>query len=180
MFHLVQHAKGIECTVTVGQGFGNCQWLYAFPNYHVLHLPRSRSDHYPLLVQLGGSKNNLKTPVSFKVLEPGFNIPNLRILGNCWYNSTVLDVALKLQSLSKSPLQWNRCVFWNIFYRKFHCLARLVGAQKALQSWPSNRLELLEAKLWAELDLILAQSVHDHQEMEKSGNSCGCFSDGDP
>lgn len=134
----------------------------------VLHLPRSRSDHYPLLVQLGGSKNNLKMPVSFKVLEPGFNIPNLRNFGNCWSNSTVLDVALKLQSLSKSPLQWNRCVFWNIFYRKFHCLARLAGAQKALQSWPSNRLELLEEKLRAELDLILAQSVHDHQEMEKS------------
>lgn len=29
----------------------NLQWLTKFPGYHVLHLPRTRSDHSPLLVR---------------------------------------------------------------------------------------------------------------------------------
>lgn len=52
---------------------------------------------------------------------------------------------------------WNRAVFGNIFEKKFRCLARLNGAQKALQQRPSCRLETLEFSLKRELDDILAK-----------------------
>lgn len=48
-------------------------------------------------------------------------------------------------------------VFGNIFDRKFRCLARLGGVQKALQLRPSLKLADLEEALRRELDEVLEQ-----------------------
>lgn len=53
--------------------------------------------------------------------------------------------------------QWDKTVFENLFDRKFRCLARLGGIQKALGRKQSEYLQYLEQKLRDELQEILAQ-----------------------
>ena len=50
---------------------------------------------------------------------------------------------------------WNKEVFGNIFWKKMNLSARLVGAEKALENAPSQRLINIHNFLLGELENIL-------------------------
>lgn len=62
-----------------------------------------------------------------------------------------------MQLFRSEPVLWNWRVFGNIFDRKYRCLARLGGIQKALSVWDSLYLCELERKIRGELHVALAQ-----------------------
>lgn len=57
----------------------------------------------------------------------------------------------------RNARQWNERVFGNIFDRKFRCMARLVGIQRALSSRKSTYLENFEIQVCHELNEALSQ-----------------------
>lgn len=136
----------------------NRAWLHKFSVTRVVHLPRTRSDHCPLMV------NNRYVARASPLLKPfclqaaWFLHPQFEsFLEQCWKNCGQLDLVHKLLSLKSSCQLWNQRVFGNFFHRKFRCLACLKGVQQALQTRPSTRLHSLEESLRAELEMVLEQ-----------------------
>lgn len=60
-----------------------------------------------------------------------------------------------IASMTHKSLLWNRDVFCNIFNRKRHIEARILGIQNSSIYSSSNSLQTLERQLAAELDNIL-------------------------
>ena len=119
----------------------------------MIHLPRTFSDHYPVLVKLFRFTPPIQNkPFCFHtmwLLHLGF--PN--IVQEVWTASRDLQGAI-LDFVSKAK-HWNYNVFGNLFAKKKRVLARINGAQKALACRPSDFLLTLEKQLIEEYFLIL-------------------------
>lgn len=137
---------------------GNRRWLSLYPDCKVCHLSRSRSDHCPLLVQMGDSDPLMRKQTAPKILAAWFLHPQFEeFVELCWSDSRQQGLVSKLHHLQNSLQHWNKRIFGNIFYRKFRCLAQLGGIQKTLHERISEWLEDLEHKFQGELDIILQQ-----------------------
>lgn len=83
--------------------FANNDWLLNYPNAQVIHLPRTHSDHCPLLLQLDrvGPTNNT-TLFHFEIMWTShLEFPNL--VKRVWDSSpTLLDVIKHFESEASS------------------------------------------------------------------------------
>ncbi|XP_023928116.1 uncharacterized protein LOC112039472 [Quercus suber] len=125
--------------------FANPSWRILFPEAAMTHLPRTCSNHCPILVELlGSTPPGPNKPFCFHtmwLLHPGF--PN--IVQEAWTEDGDLQGAI-LEFVSKAK-HWNYNVFGNLFAKKKRVLARINGAQKSLASRPSEFLLTLEKQL---------------------------------
>lgn len=120
------------------------------------HLPRTRSDHHPLLVnQLQG-----KTSQRFKgfyFLEAWIQHGDFRrAVEECWDPG---DESMKgiMEKFKQGIMGWNRQTFGNISQKKKICKTRLHGIHRALHNHPHKAFTKLESKLMAEMNEILTQ-----------------------
>lgn len=77
--------------------FVNNSWLSLFPKAMVIHLPRTHSDHNPLLVQLTSKNVNfINKPSRLETIwyrHPDF----INIVKQCWSNDDLTDAQITLK-----------------------------------------------------------------------------------
>ncbi|KAL5736384.1 hypothetical protein ACOSQ2_031172 [Xanthoceras sorbifolium] len=130
-------------------------WRMLFPEGFVKHLPRTHSDHCPILLKLHSSHTpcSLLKPFRFEAMwmcHAEFD----RIIFGEW-NVSEGNVLDKILSLSNKLKLWNKESFGCIFQRKRRLLARLQGIQKHLSIDHKQGLVSLEARLIAEYNCII-------------------------
>ena len=135
--------------------FGNPSWRMLYPEATVTHLPRTFSDHCPVLIDLLGSKSESNNrPFRFHtmwLLHPQFP----KVVEEAWAGERTLLPAIS--DFTVKVKKWNIAVFGNLFNRKRRVLARLGGAQKAIACHPSDDLLRLEKTLIEEHASIMLQ-----------------------
>ena len=96
--------------------FANPSWRMLYPEATVTHLPRTCSDHCPVLVELLGSRNgNSNKPFRFHtmwLLHPQFP----KVVEEAWYGDRPLLSAISEFTIKVK--KWNQEVFGNLFARK--------------------------------------------------------------
>lgn len=130
----------------------NTSWIKAYPEATTTHLPRSKSDHCPLKVQLQQPINTNNRPFR---LEPMWCIhPFFSELIHHSFEppNTLLKATDNLQ---RDALHWNKHSFGKIFHKLKRVLARLDGIQKANGYSSSPFLQNLEAQLLVEYNTYL-------------------------
>ncbi|KAK4728133.1 hypothetical protein R3W88_021121 [Solanum pinnatisectum] len=129
-------------------------WLNkSFPDAQVLHLPKTHSDHCPLLLSL--LKNvNFKKERIFRFESMWSSHPELvNIIQNVWNNNPNLPTAIN--KFERDVTIWNRDTFGNIFYKKNKLIRRLQGIQKS-ENYPESQFLInLEQNLIQEYNTIL-------------------------
>ncbi|XP_030929600.1 uncharacterized protein LOC115955566 [Quercus lobata] len=127
--------------------FANPGWRLLYSEAVVTHLPRTFSDHCPVLLELcKSSANNFTKLFRFQtmwLLHPDF----YRVVQQAWVeieNRTLQRVVADFVDRVK---KWNVEVFGNIFAKKRRVLVRLNGAQKAIAENPNDFLLDLENQL---------------------------------
>ena len=124
----------------------NSDWRLLFPDASVTHLPRTHSDHCPLLLSL--------CPVHSCSFPRPFRFENMWLSHPDFINVVIRASASPVSNLAGTfaiftalVSVWNKLVFGNIFQRKKRVLARMSGVQGALASNPSDSLSRLETSL---------------------------------
>ncbi|XP_023878054.1 uncharacterized protein LOC111990509 [Quercus suber] len=135
--------------------FANPIWRIMYPEPVVTHLPRTFSDHHPVLIELWKpNANGLEQPFRFQtmwLLHPDF----YRIVREAWPEGANLTMATT--EFMRKAKKWNYEAFGNLFVKKKRVLARLNGTQKELADYPSESLLSLENQLIEEYSSILLQ-----------------------
>ena len=104
----------------------------------VTHLPRTFSDHHPVLIELWKpNANGLERPFRFQTMWL-LHLDFYKIVREAWPEGANLKVATT--DFIRKAKKWNFEVFGNIFAKKKRVLARLNGTQKALANNPTESL----------------------------------------
>lgn len=140
------------------RALGNRQLLFRFPDCSVSHLPRSRSDHHPLLLQPTVASARSHSDRQFRLLTAWFSHPSFAdLVQRFWCDRGRVPLMDIMQQFCTTLSTWNKHVFGNIFERKRRLRARLLGLQRTLYHQNSKQLRLLETSLRKDLDATLAQ-----------------------
>ncbi|XP_022723781.1 uncharacterized protein LOC111280610 [Durio zibethinus] len=134
--------------------FANSAWCLAFPEARVSHLPKTRSDHYPILLSLKNKvpRVGLKP---FRLQKMWFDYPEfLTLVRNSWSNGQE-SLAQSVLTLRKDMQEWNLNSFGNIFLKKKKILVLLSSIEKALANSPNQFLLNLQRTLLEEFNGIL-------------------------
>lgn len=114
------------------RGLGNQAWIERHPHCLIRHLPRSRSDHLPILL-CSSSRPQPRVPSSFRVLLPWLDHPSFsELVEDCWRKTDHAPLLDRLSFFRSEVTRWNSHVLGNIFERKARCRARLGGIQRRL------------------------------------------------
>ena len=133
------------------RGLGNTEWNILFPRSEIHHLPRTKSDHCPILLESEPPTYKLKKPYKFEKMwltDPSF----LTLVENSWNSSAFIPSPYSpisrlqhhLKFLTTNIIDWNKHHFSNLFWKKNRLLARLRGIQIALGCKPLAYLYSLE------------------------------------
>lgn len=104
----------------------NVDWHSLFTAANIHHLPRTSSDHHPVLVEgLTGRR-----PVQFKgfqFLEPWLRHADFGTIVHKYWQPNFGDLADIMKAAKEGFQIWNTQEFGNIFQRKKRCKARILG-----------------------------------------------------
>ncbi|KAL3533572.1 hypothetical protein ACH5RR_007093 [Cinchona calisaya] len=111
----------------------NSLWRHLFEEAYVRVLPRTHSDHHPLLINLLGVPQPLINLRPFRMEAAWLTHPDFEeFVASNWLKSP--NIAETIDLFTSACKTWNKQVFGNIFMRKRKVLARIEGLQKALSS----------------------------------------------
>lgn len=107
--------------------FGNEEWIELFPKSSIIHLPRTHSDHNPILIELI-PKNRSLCKIPFRLETFWCKHPEFQsLVRNNWNDSDYFKASLNFVEKLKP---WKNITFENIMERKRKLLARLQGIPK--------------------------------------------------
>ncbi|XP_056692196.1 uncharacterized protein [Spinacia oleracea] len=130
----------------------NSVWLNSFPFTKVHHLPRTYSDHAPILISLTNPNHSGNYP--FRCKEVWLNHPNFHsYFVNNWKPPTE-DFIQGRDKFLRTVHSWNYNIFGNLRNQKRNILARINGIQISLSKHYSQFLVNLEARLLEDLNDI--------------------------
>ncbi|KAL7260635.1 hypothetical protein ACSBR1_006322 [Camellia fascicularis] len=135
----------------------NVAWRTLYLEATVKVLPRTYSDHSPLIVYTEGMHSLYPSNRPFRFEAAWMSHPSLLdVINSSWsnMNNNLLDSTTEFTIRVK---KWNREVFDNIFKKKRHLLARIEGIQKALTDNFSHSLFTLEKNLITQFNNVLLQ-----------------------
>lgn len=142
------------------RGLCNIDWLEKFKGFEVCILPRTSSDHSPLLLRTDQSqpRQNIEHGFKFKASWLGqqdfLSLIRARWnMGELMHNNT--------SNIAKDLIDWNNRVLGGTTRKKKQLIARIEGIQKKLSVSPPGGLIKLEAKHRKDLDDILHQEELD-------------------
>ena len=144
------------------RGLGNAEWATLFPAAEIHHLPRVKSDHYPIL--LSTDSREQKPPKPFRFDQMWLTDPTFpTLVDESWKaseqipstSSSLSMFPRRLDALTNNIQSWNKNHFGNLFHPKTRLLARLHGIQVALARNPSPFLYSLEHRLTQEYNTTL-------------------------
>lgn len=103
-------------------------WLFTYPNDHVLHLPRIHSDHYPLLLTVYADDPIMRKKLFRieKMWERHSNFAN--VIKHVGGNNPLLEKVVNF--FVHEVFAWACTRVGNIFKRKVKLLRRIQGIQK--------------------------------------------------
>lgn len=127
-----------------------------FTAANVKHLPKTWSDHHPILLERLNGRHASRYK-GFRFLEPWLKHAEFGDVVQRYWKQNSGELADIMQAAKEGFQLWNAQEFGNIFQRKKQCNARILGIQKHLAVSLSRSLEKLERKLILELDNILDQ-----------------------
>ncbi|XP_031126953.1 uncharacterized protein LOC116029190 [Ipomoea triloba] len=135
----------------------NTEAQLAFPEGKTVVLPILCSDHNPILFMdaAGLPPNQNSRPRRFEAAWL-----TREDYGTIWKDATRIrdrSMADIITDITEQSFSWNRNVFGNIFNRKRHLEARILGIQQALSYTSLASLQALERKLIRELNDVLDQ-----------------------
>lgn len=123
----------------------NSLWLQLFPNSFVSHLPRTHSDHYPILLNI---LHYSKPPQNFFRLDSFWlNHPTFLDLIKSYWKNELPNIDENITTLQKEIKNWSNHHFKNIFYEKKKLYSRILGLQNILCSNPLPQHLILEKNL---------------------------------
>ncbi|CAN1822966.1 hypothetical protein LINPERHAP1_LOCUS30173 [Linum perenne] len=133
----------------------NSSWIQSFPETHVTHLLRVKSDHRPILISIGTRPPTmLQKP--FRFFAGWLNHLNFQsFLRSNWPSRE--DFCSQISRLTPELRKWNREVFGNVFRKKEDISHRLSAAEAANEQNLSDVNEINEMMLRSELEEILWQ-----------------------
>ena len=111
-----------EC---LNRGLGNAEWKIHFPTTKIHHLPRTQSDHCPILLDINPS--NCRLPKHFKFEQMWLTNPSFsHLVKQSWtssealpsFSSSLSRFPQRLIFLTCSIIEWNKNIFGNLFQRK--------------------------------------------------------------
>lgn len=105
-------------------------WRHLFADAVVQHLPRTHSDHHPLLIRCNREQSSINGKKPFRIETAWFLHPQFEDLVKAGWASSTGDLLATLKEFSYMAMEWNQTSFGNLFRRKRRCLARLEGIQK--------------------------------------------------
>ncbi|KAH0644173.1 hypothetical protein KY284_032057 [Solanum tuberosum] len=103
----------------------NTLWINQYLEALVTYLPRTKSDHHPLLINLKGNMvNNANMPFGMEPMWCGH--PSFQgVVKCCFDNTNTLGKAIDL--FQEEVKRWNKSTFGNIFINMKRILAKLDG-----------------------------------------------------
>ncbi|XP_056687673.1 uncharacterized protein [Spinacia oleracea] len=130
----------------------NASWLEQFPHTKVSHLPRTYSDHAPLIISLDNPR--IAGPFPFRCKEVWMEHPNFKdFFSNAWINDSNCFILGRDKFLNNIG-SWVHNIFGNLNVKKRRLIARIDGIQKALANHYSGYLVNLEKELLFQLNDI--------------------------
>lgn len=132
----------------------NSDWRALFPEGGQI-LPRTYSDHSPLLIRILGRSSIGRFNKPFRFETTWMMDSSFENLGhNSWTGDNIFDC---IKNFTNEAIAWNENVFGNIFSKKRGILARLGGIQKSQDTHYSHNLQVLQKELVDEYNNILCQ-----------------------
>jgi hypothetical protein len=137
------------------RALASLDWVHIHPEFSLIHLPASHSDHKPIILNTNTSSTFLPRPFKFKefwtydptcglVIEAAWKLKSL--------GSPALCLIKKLNQTRSALKRWNSLHFGNIQIKIKSTLARIDDLQT---STPSSQSSLMESSLKKELDDLL-------------------------
>lgn len=140
------------------QAWANSDWIIHFSTASLIHLPRTHSDHSPLLLKVNDTdhfRSDQKPPFKFQA---------------CWMEHKAFETFMQtawqeyqgefsrtVSEFTEKMKKWSVEVFGNLQQRRKRCLARLYGIQRTLEYHQSTFLSKLHKDLTEEYNSILEQ-----------------------
>lgn len=133
--------------------YANPSWSQLFPDANVLHLPRTNSDHRPIILYFKKRADGGERPFRFEscwLSDPSFKplVKDIWNRANGLFNSAI-------ENFKEEVFDWNNNVFGHVKQKKRRLLARIRGTQNALMRNPSQTLIELEKQLLEEFQVVL-------------------------
>ncbi|KAL7198295.1 hypothetical protein ACSBR2_020738 [Camellia fascicularis] len=147
-------ANTMEC---LDRAISNDKWRALFPEGTVRTLPRTYSDHSPLIVLTQGMHppNPTSRPFRFEAAWLcHHSFPD--VVKKSWSNMDN-NLIEAINDFTHDVKNWNKEVFGNVYKRKCNLLARIEGIQKAQAHRFSHNLHLLENTLVKQYNMTLFQ-----------------------
>ncbi|XP_057452996.1 uncharacterized protein LOC130744851 [Lotus japonicus] len=138
------------------RGTCNLDWLEAYPDSSILHLPQLKSDHKPLLLRSSIQEGHhvLERPFRFMSCWLTDNrFPH--VVSHAWRNNS--DWASASECFKRDVTEWNSQVFGDVFRRKSRLMKRLEGINTKLRMQHNPFLHNLQRKLWQQYNRVLVQ-----------------------
>lgn len=132
--------------------YANTKWLDQYPDASIIYLPKTHSDHNPILISLKKkSMNYIDKPFRLETMwcsHPEFTF----IVNKHWATNDLISATKSFEEDVKS---WSNEVFGDIHRKKRQILARLSGIQISPRYSTSIFLQELEKKLQHQYNEIL-------------------------
>lgn len=139
------------------QAWCNDLWLRKFPTALLHHLPRTHSDHHPLLLICNVDRPPLPTHRTFRFQACWIAHKEFTPFIQSAWNPIAGNLQSTLQQFTLQLEEWRKNVFGDLVRRRKRCLSRLEGVYRALELGPSLFLSRLEIKLQNEYNDIIRQ-----------------------
>ncbi|GLT95486.1 hypothetical protein SLE2022_131660 [Rubroshorea leprosula] len=136
------------------RAWANPDWKLLFPEAALFHLPRTSSDHCPLLLDLNPSYPRVGTR-PFRMEKFWLNHPEFQNLVHQIWSMDGSNTSVCLDRTMSQAKSWSKLTFGDIFKRKKKLLARLSGIQNSSSYNHSAFLWNLEKHLIQEFEQIL-------------------------
>ncbi|CAN0912002.1 Putative ribonuclease H protein At1g65750 [Linum grandiflorum] len=161
------------------RGIANIRWRHLFPEASLLHLPRTHSDHCPVLLLSGGVASVARNR-PFRLEAMWFEEESFRDLVENSITCSHLATPQLLNYLRETFIEWNRTREGNLFQRKARVLGRLKGVERELTSYPSETSWRLHRDLSDEYNSILNMEAIFWQQKSRlhwllEGDKCTAF-----
>lgn len=130
----------------------NEKWLSIFPRASVIHLPKTHSDHNPILIEINPKYlNPLPKPCrleSYWCRHPQYG----NIINECW-DANFFTKASK--TFRNCIVDWKDTTSGDLYRKKRIILARLAGIQNSISYGHSNFLSNLEMTLKSDYNNLM-------------------------
>ncbi|KAH1075440.1 hypothetical protein J1N35_027768 [Gossypium stocksii] len=135
------------------RALGNKAWINYFPISLITYLPKIKSDHRPLLLNLN-PVFALPRGILFQFSASWVEHPDFfNFMKDQWEFQGNMETSLN--KITENLKDWNKNIYGHITYRKRNLIHKLSTTQKQIDLLGANHLALIEIEIRHELENVL-------------------------